>query len=69
MLIRKAQLDGLLQFGQQQMGHTHIVDLLLDRKANPSLPDENGQTPLSVAKEKGHDDVIDVLRAMTGLQL
>jgi ankyrin repeat protein len=45
-------------------GHTRIVDLLLDRGANPSLPDENGRIRLSVAKENGHDDIVDVLRAM-----
>jgi ankyrin repeat protein len=42
-------------------GHEDIVRLLLERHANPNFVDKDGQTPLSMAKQNGHDKVIDLL--------
>jgi hypothetical protein len=43
-------------------GYEGIVRLLLERDANPNFVDENGRTPLSMAKRYGHNKVIDLLK-------
>jgi ankyrin repeat protein len=36
---------------------------LLDRGADPTRADEEGKTPLDVAIEANHADIVDVLRS------
>ena len=45
------------------MGVSTLVDLLLDRGADPSRPDEEGKTPIDVAIESNHSDIADLIRA------
>ena len=42
-------------------GHKHVVQLLLDRGAEPNMVDQNGITPLSYALQIGHMDVVNIL--------
>jgi RNA polymerase sigma factor (sigma-70 family) len=45
------------------MGFRALVQPLLDRGADPSRPDEEGKTPLEVATDANHHDIVDVLRS------
>src|SRR5262245_13441466 len=44
------------------MGFNTLVQPLLDRGADPTRVDEEGKTPLDVAIDAHHDDIVDVLR-------
>ncbi|MCY4188296.1 MAG: ankyrin repeat domain-containing protein, partial [Bryobacterales bacterium] len=43
-------------------GHADIVQMLLDKGADPDLRDTDGESALKFASDKRHQDVIDVLR-------
>jgi ankyrin repeat protein len=45
-----------------ELGRKAAVELLLARGADPNLKDEDGRTPLSLAKEKGHKEIVEFLR-------
>jgi RNA polymerase sigma factor (sigma-70 family) len=45
------------------LGFTELVRPLLDRGADPSRHDQEGKTPLDVATDANHSDIVDVLRA------
>jgi len=47
--------------GAADAGHAAIVQLLLDRGANPNLPDSRGRTALTRARAHGHTGVEQVL--------
>ena len=42
-------------------GDVEIVEVLLERGADPNVKDDNGQTPLHIAAQEGHVDVVRVL--------
>ena len=42
-------------------GHKDVVQLLLDRGAEPNMTDQNGMTPLSHAIQRGHTDIANIL--------
>lgn len=42
-------------------GYGKVVAILLGARANPSFVDEAGATALSVAWERGHDDITKAL--------
>ncbi len=46
--------------------HTNCVKALLDAGANPSLPDGQGVTPLSLAKSRGYQAMVTLLQAKDG---
>jgi hypothetical protein len=48
-------------FWAAALGHKDVVKLLLKEGANPALADKQGQTPLSMAKQYGHDKVVQIL--------
>ncbi len=39
-----------------------MVEEVCAKDAGVNLQDWRGQTPLSLAKEKGHDEIVDLLR-------
>jgi ankyrin repeat protein len=45
-----------------KLGRQAQVELLITRGADPNLKDDNGQTPLSLAKEKGYGEIVEFLR-------
>ena len=46
-------------------GYEGVVKLLLDRKdVNPNNPTKSGQTPLTLATENGHDNIVELLQAL-----
>ncbi|KAH9324543.1 hypothetical protein KI387_004721, partial [Taxus chinensis] len=49
-------------------GHTDIVKILLDYKANVNCLDRWGSTPLSDARRCSHEDIYDLLKATGGLE-
>lgn len=51
------------------MGHIDIVNLLLARKANPSVQDSDGKTALHRAAEKSHLEVCRSLLQRDGSNL
>ena len=51
---------GILYQGAR-CGHKDVVQLLLDRGAEPNMADQNGMTPLHYAAFKGHKDVVQLL--------
>ena len=42
-------------------GHKDVVELLIDRGADPNIANKYGQTPLHGAVSKGHKDVVQLL--------
>jgi ankyrin repeat protein len=44
-------------------GHVKVVRLLLEHGADPSLKDADGDTAESFATQKGHPDVVEILKA------
>jgi len=44
-------------------GHDEVVALLVDRGANPKHPNKHGKTPLSLAKNGGHQECVDILNS------
>jgi RNA polymerase primary sigma factor len=42
-------------------GHFAIAKLLLDSGANASIPDVHGRDPLSIARSKGFEDIVELL--------
>lgn len=49
-------------FEAAEEGHVEVVRLLFERAAaDPYLENDEGQTPLEVAKECGHTAVVDYL--------
>lgn len=47
-------------------GHADVVTFLSGNGADPSLKDQNGYTPLMVAQERGHEEVVKLLRSGSG---
>ncbi|MBL4601587.1 MAG: ankyrin repeat domain-containing protein [Emcibacteraceae bacterium] len=56
-------LDGstALKKCSQRIGQLSIIKLLLDAKADPNIPDKNGQTALSFASKFGHLEIVQIL--------
>ncbi|APR97793.1 ankyrin repeat domain-containing protein [Wolbachia endosymbiont of Folsomia candida] len=51
-------------------GYQELVQLLLDKQANPNIKDKNGKTPLDIAQEKlAQDPENENLQTITGLLL
>jgi ankyrin repeat protein len=46
-----------------QYAHKEIVDMLLKAGANPNIRANNGVTALTLAENKGHKEIADMLRA------
>ena len=46
-----------------EKGHKEVVQILLDKGANPNIQDEKGNTPFTLAQENGHAHVADLLAA------
>ena len=44
------------------MGSAYVVRLLLEAKADKDKPETSGSTPISVAREKGHAKVVQLLQ-------
>jgi len=60
-LVDKPVLGGVTAlFGASQNGHSDIVALLLEAGANTAV-NAIGYTPLSIAREKGHARVVEIL--------
>ena len=50
-----------MSFSGRFNGLSTIVDVLLPRGADPSLRDNNGNTPLHLAARRGYDEIVKVL--------
>jgi len=44
-------------------GHTETVKLLLDRRANINVRDNEGKTALEWARERGHTEIVELIEA------
>ncbi|MET7390519.1 hypothetical protein ACFYPT_38560 [Streptomyces sp. NPDC005529] len=40
----------------------HLITLLLAHGADPQLPGPDGQTPMDIALDYGHDQAVDLLQ-------
>ena len=49
-----------------QRGHRRVVRLLVDKGWDIHARDANGRTPLQLAEEAGHGEVVEVLRKAGG---
>lgn len=67
MPVDAADYDGrtALHLGASE-GHAAVVSFLLEKKADPNPIDRNGDTPLSNAKDYGHEDICKILEAGRG---
>jgi len=66
LLDSKASLKSLGELGTAlhcaaYFGQKAIVQLLLQARADVSVPDENGKTPAQLAKDRGHNDIVTLL--------
>ena len=43
-------------------GNVELVNLLLEKGADPNARNGEGKTPSTFAREKGHDSVVELLR-------
>ena len=48
-------------FGASFKGQTDMVRILLEKKADPDIPSNNGYTPLYAAIQEGHTEIVDLL--------
>ena len=46
-----------------QYGNVELVKLLLEAKADPTAKEFRGKTPLDVAKERKHPDIVKLLES------
>jgi len=46
-------------------GHADMVELLLKHGADPSIRDNVGKTPLDIARERGHVEVVRIIEELT----
>lgn len=60
---RDSHLDWMPLHHAANYGNTGVVRVLLARGADPEARDDGGRTPLRLAKEKGHIEVVEILRA------
>jgi ankyrin repeat protein len=44
------------------LGHTEIVQLLIEKEANVNVKDGDGNTPLQVASQYGYEEIIKLLK-------
>lgn len=51
-----------------ELGKVEVVDLLLERGADPSIRDNNGRLPIETAEEFGQDKVVKRLRHYSRLE-
>ena len=49
-----------------EQGNKALVKLLLDNGADAEIKDDKGRTPLKIAEEKGHAEIIELLRSCGG---
>ena len=54
--------------GAALFGETEMAKWLMAHVANPTAKDYAGKTPLQVAKENGHDSIVELLRSDTGAE-
>ncbi|CAK9027525.1 E3 ubiquitin-protein ligase HECTD1 (E3 ligase for inhibin receptor) (EULIR) (HECT domain-containing protein 1) (HECT-type E3 ubiquitin transferase HECTD1), partial [Durusdinium trenchii] len=47
-----------------QQGHREIANMLLQKRASPDIPNDEGKTPLDNAREKGHEGIVGLLTAV-----
>ena len=46
------------------MGNRDVAELLLERGADPNKGDNYGETPLDIAQRHGHEDIVNMMRAL-----
>jgi ankyrin repeat protein len=69
LLDHGAQVDARSHLGftaiidAAQNGDVALVAMLIDRGADPQGANDRGQTPLDVARDKGHQEVVDLLES------
>ena len=44
------------------VGHKDVVELLIAKDADVNAKNRKGKTPLSLANEKGHKEIVELLR-------
>ncbi len=63
--IEAEQAGGFHPLHQAAAGnHLKLVDLLLEAGADPSCENDTGKTPLDLARERGHDAIIERLSGL-----
>ncbi|MBM4313564.1 MAG: ankyrin repeat domain-containing protein, partial [Deltaproteobacteria bacterium] len=45
--------------------HTETLKALVEAGANVNLPDRHGQTPLSLARSRGYNEMVSILQKRT----
>jgi ankyrin repeat protein len=43
-------------------GHKDVAELLIAKGADVNVKNNQGRTPLSLAKKKGHNEIVELLR-------
>ena len=55
------QYDSTVLYNASKNGHSEVVSMLLKAKADPSIAESDGWTPLMIASQNGHKDTVDLL--------
>ena len=61
MWTRRTRTCQLRSTRPPRFGHVGIVRLLLENRAETTLKNQQGRTPLAIARRQGHEEVVAML--------
>lgn len=63
-LLKRAQLDQGLLISAQDGNLDKVVEYFIGKRVSLKVKDRDGKTPLELAEQKGHTDIVKVIKQM-----